>query len=531
MRLETGVVKLMFLTLLLLVKVSPVVCAEGFPVRAYDVSGNTLVSQEEINSRVGEFTGAQRNFADIQRALEAIEALYLEKGFTGVLVVLPEQDLEQGVVRMLVRESSIGKITVRGNEHFDESNILSALPALQLGLPPNARRISENIQLANENPSRTLDLVLSVARDPGKLNARVDVKDKSPWRLLFSADNTGNSRTGRDRVGVALQYANLFNRDQVATVAYTTSLEKPDQTRIYSASYRIPLYALGDSVDLVAAYSDVDAGVSTTVAGPMQFSGRGTVLGMKYNWILPRKGGLSHRLTVGLDYRAYDNSCSISGLAVCGAGGADVTIRPLSLTYRGQWDKPGSVTQFSIAAVRNLPGASQGHKRHLVLSRQDAVANYSILKASLSYAKVLAGDWQFRLGFGGQWTRDPLIAAEQFGLSGVGVVRGFEERSLATDRGYFANAEAYTPDLIAGKNLGSLRLLAFYDASSGRFNGRQPGVYENAGAASAGFGFRYAMGDQFSVRADLARVLSSEPSADVDQAGDWRGHIGLSLGF
>lgn len=504
---------------------------ETFQINQYAVSGNRLLSQEEIASRVAPYVGPNKNFADIQKALETIERMYVEQGYAGIQVLLPEQELTQGVVRMEIRESTISQITVKGNQSFDEANVLAALPSLKIGATPNARRMSENVQLANENPARKLDVVLGVGREPGTLNARVDVKDEKPWQAYLMADNTGNERTGHDRVGVTLQHANLFNRDHVASVSYTTSLARPERTSIYSLSYRLPIYAWGDSIDLIAGYSDVDAGTSSTVAGPLAFAGKGSVFGLRYNYILPRQGHFSQRMVFGIDQRAYDNNCSISGLT-CGAGSADLTLRPASLGYVGQWERPGQTSRLSLTASANLPGGANGGQADFSAARAQADKDYRVFRAHLSHAQNLPADWQLRLALNTQYTRDALVSAEQFGLVGSGTVRGFGERTLAADVGYVASAEIYTPILNTALLPGHLRMLAFYDIGAGSFNKRRSGDgLKRTAVASVGLGVRYELSQHFNLRFDLANVLDADPRDNDTRTGDWRGHIALSLGF
>src|SRR5262249_59983187 len=88
------------------------------------------------------------------------------------------------------------------------------------------------------------------------------------------------------------------------------------------ASYRVPLYALGDSIDAFAAYSDVDAGVTQTTFGPLAFSGKGDVYGLRYNQLLARQGEYSHRIVYGLDWREYQNACTLGAFGAAGGGAA-----------------------------------------------------------------------------------------------------------------------------------------------------------------------------------------------------------------
>ena len=80
---------------------------------------------------------ASRDFGDVQRALEALEAAFHARGYKVVTVQLPEQELGGGVVRLNVVEPKIGRIKVGGNTFYDEANVRRSMPALASG--PHAR--------------------------------------------------------------------------------------------------------------------------------------------------------------------------------------------------------------------------------------------------------------------------------------------------------------------------------------------------------------------------------------------------------
>ena len=54
----------------------------------------------------------------MQEAHEAVEQAYRSRGFYMVVVTLPEQEIEKGVVRLKVTEKRIGKIRDRGKPVF-----------------------------------------------------------------------------------------------------------------------------------------------------------------------------------------------------------------------------------------------------------------------------------------------------------------------------------------------------------------------------------------------------------------------------
>ena len=93
-----------------------------FEIRRYVIEGATLVSAAELDALTSPFAGKDKNFADVQRALEALEKVFSSRGFSAVQILLPEQELEKGEVKFKVIEARIGKVIVEGNKNFDEDN-------------------------------------------------------------------------------------------------------------------------------------------------------------------------------------------------------------------------------------------------------------------------------------------------------------------------------------------------------------------------------------------------------------------------
>ncbi len=511
---------------------------EHFDIDHFKIEGNTLLKPDEIEAVLKPFVGKQREHSDVQHAIEVLRQRYRTAGFSVVWVVAPEQDLDRGVVTLRVIEARIGKVTIKGNRFFDDANIRASLPALKEEFSPRASDISANTQLANENPAKQVDVVLRPGEKLAMVDATVDVIDVRPLKIFLTLDNTGNTQTGDFRLGVGVQHANLFNRDDVGTFNYVTSPKKWNQVSLYSGSYRLPLYSRGDSMDFIIAYSDVIAGTAQTVAGPLTFSGKGTVYGLRYNQLLERHGEYSQRIVYGLDERAYKNDCTLGnfGAAGCGSAVADVTMRPISLTYSGNWTTLGRISDFYVALSHNIPGGSNGHEGDFNAARpspnggKGAPSRYSILRFGATTVKAFENNWQVRAAFNAQYTTAALLSGEQFGITGATAVRGFLEREITRDTGYIANFELYTPNL-AGKLIsgdGNLRTLLFYDLASAANNPLSGDTKQKVFVSSIGIGFRWNIQRNFNMRFDLARVMDG---GSIENTGNLRGHISVYVGF
>jgi hemolysin activation/secretion protein len=506
-----------------------------FPIERFLVEGNTLLSPERISALVAPFQGASKSFSDVQLAQEALERAYRSLGFSAVAVSLPEQDISAGMVRFNVVEAKLGDITVGETKHFSQDNILRSLPALRSGEMPNAIQMAENLALANENPSKQAEITLKISDKPGLVNAEVKVEESQPQRVIFGLDNTGKGSTAGDwRLSVGWQHANLLDRDHVLSLQYTTSPEKVSKVTLLNLGYRVPLYGLGDSVDLYAGTSNVDAGSFGAGSGIDGFVGKGQVAGVRYNLNLPRKGEYAQTFKAGLDWKHFDNDCT--GVA-CGAVGADVVATPWNASYQGTWTRPGAQSAFAITYVQNTPwGHLNRDTYYLAASHQPgtvgAKRNFSLWRLNASHLSLLRDGYQSRVNLSAQYTRDPLIPGEQLGLAGSTLVRGFNEREFSRDQGHVLNFEIYTPEVAKawGVPVDSLRALVFLDHAAGRFV-RAPGETDSASLSvtSMGWGLRLTHRKDYQIKFDWARVADDASAAAPTRP--WVVHLSMTAAF
>lgn len=491
-----------------------------FDISRFDVEGNSLLALDEVRGLVAPFTGKNRTFGDVQRALEALEGAYHKRGFNLVQVTLPEQELNHGVVRFKVVETQIGKVIVEGNRNFDEMNIRRSVPTLREGEKVNIGKVSTSLRLANENPVKKTTLQLRGTDKDGEVDAVLRIEDSRPWTIGASVDNAGNASTGEHHLGLQYQHANISGRDDVLNLQYTTTLEKPSQMHVYGVGYHLPLYSLGDSLDLFASYSNVNSPLG--ILG-LQVNGKGGLFGLRYNQNLGRDKEYESKLTYGFDYKAYENTLGTASIS-------DVTVHPISATYTGNWTLSNGVLSYYMSAMQNIPGGSKGDSTAFSNTRANAVAAYKLLRFGTNFSHGFGNGWQFRFALNGQYTNDSLVPGEQFGAGGSTSVRGYQEREIADDVGYAALAEVYTPNICEGTSIGlaQCRLLGFVEGAHVSRNNPLPGEITSSSIGSVGLGLRLAAQKYFSVQTDFGYALRAGP---VTAKGDKRVHFRVNFSY
>lgn len=492
-----------------------------FAIERYVVESATLLSQAELDAAVAPYVGKNRNFSDVQRALEAVEDAYASRGYTAVRVLLPEQELEKGTVRFRVVESRFGKVTVKDSRYVIDANVLNALPSVRPGGVPRTRQIARELRLANENPARQLNVVLKAGDKDDVVDANVMVTDSDPSSWGVSLDNTGSPETGRARLGISYRYANLFDADHVAGIQYVMSPQYSDRVTVLGGSYKIPLYESGNSLEFFGGYSNVNA----VMGGLTNFQGGGLLFSVRYNLMLERIGVFDPRLSFGLDWRDFRRIELTNPPPTVLYN--EIVVLPVSVTYAAQGKFARSDAGFNLSLAANLPRVAKGREADFAaydrVNLTSPKASYRVLRYGVNYAQQVGEGWQFRTALSGQRSSDVLIQGEQFRLGGADAVRGFSEGSEGGESGARLNVEGYTPDF--GMDDIRARILAFYDAGQVTTAG---GV--KTSISGAGMGLRANYAEQYALRVDLARIMKA--GTDPEQlAGKWRAHLSLNATF
>ena len=112
------------LVLLCLLAARPAAHAADSPplqVQRFEVQGNTLLPAERIQARLAPFQGSS-SVARLREAAAALQALYREAGYGGVVAFVPEQTLSGGVVQLRVVEGQLSAVAKICNEELSDGS-------------------------------------------------------------------------------------------------------------------------------------------------------------------------------------------------------------------------------------------------------------------------------------------------------------------------------------------------------------------------------------------------------------------------
>lgn len=481
-----------------------------FPVTRFEVDGARVLPQAQIDHALAPYIGPDETFSILEEAVGALKAAYLAAGYSSVSIVLPEQEVDSGVIHIRVTEARLGRVTVSNNHFFDTANILRALPSLDVGQIPNMDDVAAQTRMSNDNPAKQIQITLRQGEAADETDAVVRVADVNPIEYAIVADNTGTDSSGRYRLGFAVHDANVFDLDHVLSAQVQIAPDRIDKVFILGANYLIPLYSWRSTLDFSVGYSNVNSGLVTTTAGSYGITGGGTTFSARLTQYLARSETWNQRVFEGVEWDAYQNDVTPDdqGQSIV----PNVTVHPLDLGYAVSYTGKEMTAEGSITYTHNIPGGPNGTSADFRLpgGRADANAGYQLLHYQGTLTAALPYEWHVQTVVEGQLSADALVAPVQFGVGGVDSVRGFDERALTDDRGIRASVQVESPDegrAWLGENW-QLHGVTFYDAASLDRNDILPGEISHIFISSAGFGLRLARTNEASLRLDLAEVIN-----------------------
>jgi hemolysin activation/secretion protein len=428
----------------------------GFTVAAFYFTGNTIFPDAQLRNVVFSSTGPHKTSEDIEKARDAVEKFYHEEGYPTVLVNIPEQTIGGGVVTLQVIESKVGKVTLAGNRHFSSGKILAGLPSIAPGAILYAPGLQKELAALNGLPDLKITPSIVPAREIGVVDVELKVVDSLPLHGSLEINNRSSQNTSELRLSGMLRYDNLWQLDHSLSAQYQVSPEAPHEVQVFSGSYSMPVpWQRDQHLVLYGVHSE-----SATTTKEFNVVGKGDIVGLRY--LLPLAGfdGYAHSLTLGLDYKRFDQS---TDFADTGTAGTKSPIRylPYTLGYSASLPDPSGLTQLNAT----LNGAFRGlftEQAAFEEKRFKGQANYLYLVLGVERTQKLAAGTGLYLKLDGQIADAPLVDNEQFAAGGMESVRGYRESAAMGDNAIHGTLEFSAPNLAEGCGLGESYLISPY---------------------------------------------------------------------
>jgi hemolysin activation/secretion protein len=440
-------------------------------------------------------------------------------------VIVPQQDIDNGVIQVLLLESKVGRVTVTGNRWFPDWQIRDDFAAKSKGAILSSRMMSD-LDWVNQNPFHSSNIVYQPGEKIGTTDIEIQTKDRFPARFYVGYEDTGNAETGFERYLAGVNWGNAFNLGHRLDYQYTTSGDG-QSLRAHSGSYTIPL-PWHHNLTFFGNYVETKGTLPPLIA----LTGRSYQISGRYTIPLPPIGPYKHSFSAGFDYKYNKNSLQFGDIAVTQQ---PTDIDQFVLAYDGSLEDPYGVTSLDEQLYIS-PGNWGGNNNDTTFNAAHAGATSDYVYSTLQLTRLmrLPGDWTLYLRGLLQTSNANLVPSEQLGFGGYDTVRGYDEREVNADEGYIFNVEIRTPTVSLGDALkwtqlqDQLQFLAFWDYGAAYNHIPLPGEASETPLSSLGFGVRYSINTYLTLRADYGFQLLS---TGLDQQHGSRADLGVVLSY
>jgi len=307
-----------------------------FDITEFRVLGNHVLPARVIERTVYRFLGPGRTIDTVKQAADALESAYKGAGYGTIYVDIPEQDVENGLVRLKVTEGKLEELHIRGERYFSRRQIVAGLPALEIGKTPNLPELQQELTVLNaRTPDRSMTPILKAGSQPGAVDVEIAVKDTLPLHGSLQYDNRHTADTTPNRATASLSYDNLWQRQDSIGVNYQTAPAKPSDAEVFSANYLGHVDRFGGEV----ALSYIHTSSNVLALGTLGVLGKGSIYGAHWQQPVMSTSSTSQSVNAGVDYKDVLTSVLPNATGGASAGAVEAKVRYLnwSLTYAGGW--------------------------------------------------------------------------------------------------------------------------------------------------------------------------------------------------
>jgi len=476
------------------------------------VDGSTVFVAADFAPLDRPFLSKEVSLLDIYRLRDTITAKYRRAGYVLSQAIIPPQQIVDGVVHIQIVEGYIGEVSFEGDA-LDRRGLVKAMAEhVTRTRPVRERDLERYVLLIGDLPGVTVNTVLRPASGtPGAAELVVVVRRK-PVDGSASVDNRGSTAIGPVEYFAGLNVNSAFEFDeQTGVEAATASATR--ELHYIALHHDEYLDAEGLKLDLSAVFSQSRSGGAIEALDPL---GKSQTYSIHLSEPLIRTRAQS--LTVGMAFSAPNNTTDLLQTEV-----GDDRLRVLSGDFAYDvadtlfGDARPASTLVSGVISHGLDALGARRTGSPGLSRANGTSDFNKFNGQAIRIQSVTPTVSLAIAVDGQYSRDPLLSSEQFGLGGSQFGRGYEPSELLGDSGVGVSLEWRWSPAPVSKRIPVPQFYAFYDAGVVWLNDPLPGERPRASLAAGGAGVRLSLLKHFTADLELAKPLTKPIASRGDK--------------
>ncbi|MDJ0904025.1 MAG: ShlB/FhaC/HecB family hemolysin secretion/activation protein [Xenococcus sp. MO_188.B8] len=487
-------------------QLAPAPIPDRILVRKFEVIGNTVFTQAELDRVLKPYTLRRISFTELLEAQRAVTQLYLDNGYISSGAFIPPQDIDNRVVKIQVIEGIVEAIEVTGLKRLNTGYVRSRL-AIATEPPLNQNKLLNALQLLRLDPLiGNLSAELAAGVRPGSSILEVKVQEADAFSIALGIDNYNSPSVGTDRRLVRISHDNLVGwGDRISAFYYNTD----GRNSLDELSYTIPVNPRNGTIGFRFSYTDSD--IIEEPFNQLDIESQARRYNLTYRQ--PVYQTPANDVAIGLTFSRQESETSLLGTPFRLSRGAseDGETRISALRFFQEYTNRNERQVFALRSQFSI-GIDAFDA---TINSDDDIPDSKFIswRGQAQYLRQLTPDIGLLLRSDVQVSDRPLLPLEQISLGGAFTVRGYRQDALVTDNGFFASAELRTTVARIPKWSTTIQLTPFTDFGIA-WNNNGLELDQNT-LVSVGIGLRVLASDLLTARLDWGI-----PLIDLEDSGD-----------
>jgi hemolysin activation/secretion protein len=478
----------------------------GTLIGGVNVEGTAELKASEFSGVVESFLGKSADGPALQQLARSVASRARERGYLFASAIVPEQEINFGIVRVRLDEGRIDEIRITGSKNGRLRRMLGTLA----GSPAVRATLERQLLLAGDIPGITIKQT-RFERDRGRGILIVDViEDRAKGQIW--ADNFGSNAFGPVRARAQADLSSIIVEGDSLTTQLLGTPASPKELTYASARYALPV---GDNGATLALSLGAGRTQIRDFSNTRNINGHSKYASLAATYPIVRSNSKSLWLAGEVAYLSVDQEALGDSLQ-------SDTIVTASFSASGQVRLAGGRMNGGVGVVQGLGILGATGSADFLSSRLDGSGRFTKAYLWMQWTAPLGHDFSVRLAGTGQVTSRALLAAQELNLGGPGFGRGFNFSERFGDNGV-AGVIELRRDFDAPLPL--VRWAQVYGFADGAYVHNLNNGFGSGSLFSAGGGFRAGVGPtEVSVEAALPINVIRAESGDNDP------RVNMSLG-
>lgn len=463
---------------------------------------NQEVVTDELAHILKNYVGKEVSLSDLSNLANEISEFYRNNNYLVAKAILPPQEIEQGMVKILLLKGNVGEIRLQNHSALS-NKFVSRLSNTTVNTSEFILKdeLEKFALTMNDVPGVNAGLQLSAGKKVGEANLLIKINDAKRFSGYVSVDNQGNKYTGRYRLAAGTKVNNLTGwGDELKLDLLSSNQANLKNARI---DYSSLIDGYSTRFGVTANYLHYKLGGNFK---SLQSQGHSHNLGAYL--LHPTIRTPNFRLSTKVSFNHQNLTDEQQAVTVK----QKRKINSLTVGIDGSWNliKDGT-TYFSLSTLFGNLANQTNEKQHYTPEDFQPKSHFTVYNYRLSHEQILPKSFAFNIGINGQFADKILESSQKMLLGGLSGVRGHQAGAASVDEGHLIQTEFkhYLPVFSQSVLVSSL----FYDYGLGKYYKKgqflAQGVKNSVKLQSVGAGLSLSDTGSYAINASIAKPLDN----------------------